>query len=318
MVNINRKIAVAPMMAYTDRHFRVMMRLINRTALLYTEMVTTGSLLHGQAARHLAFSSIERPLALQLGGANPQELACCAKMVEDFQYDEVNLNVGCPSSRVHSGRFGACLMKDPQLVAECISAMQAAVTIPVTVKTRIGVDQLDSYAELQQFITTVAQAGCRVFIVHARKAWLKGLSPRQNRMVPPLRYDVVYQLKQDFPHLDIILNGGIKTWDEMNTHLQHVDGVMIGREAYENPWLLAEDPDLEKADVIRHFLPYMAEQLSQGVSLWKMSRHLMGIFQNCRGAKQWRNWLSHWRESPASLEELEAQILPQLPLITTE
>ena len=314
-MKIDRTIAVAPMMAYTDRHFRVLMRLITRQALLYTEMVTTGSLLHGQPYRHLAFSAVERPLALQLGGAAPAELASCARMAEDFQYDEVNLNAGCPSSRVHSGRFGACLLKDPELVAECMAAMQRAVNIPVTIKTRIGVDEQDSYAELQHFIQTVAQTRCRTFILHARKAWLKGLSPRQNRNVPPLRYDVVYQLKRDFPELEIILNGGIKTREEINSHLQHVDGVMIGREAYENPLLLADAAGLEGAAVVRDFLPYMAEQLNQGVALWKMSRHLMGIFQGCRGAKQWRNLLGSWRENPESLKELEAKILPQLDIL---
>lgn len=302
-------------MAYTDRHYRVLMRLITQKALLYTEMVTTGSLIHGEGSRHLQFSPVERPLALQLGGANPQELAVCARMAEDYQYDEVNLNVGCPSDRVRSGQFGACLMKQPELVAECVAAMRAAIQLPVTVKTRIGVDQQDSYAELCHFIKTIQRAGCQTFIIHARKAWLKGLSPRQNRTVPPLRYEVVYQLKRDFPDLEIIINGGIKTLAEMNAHLQHVDGIMIGREAYDNPFLLADDPNLEREAVVLNYLPYIAEQLNQGVAFWKMSRHLMGMFQGQPGVKQWRRLLSTWREGPTTLNDLQAAISLALPQI---
>lgn len=300
------------MMAYTDRHFRVLMRLINQRALLYTEMVTTGSLLRGQAARHLAFSPVERPLALQLGGADPAELAVCARMGEDARYDEINLNVGCPSDRVRSGLFGACLMKQPERVAECVAAMTAAVKIPVTVKTRIGVDQQDSYAELQNFIDTVQRAGCRVFILHARKAWLSGLNPHENRSIPPLRYEVVYQLKRDFPELEIIINGGIKTWADIQNHWQHVDGVMIGREAYQNPLLLAEEPDFNRKILVQRYLPYVTEQLELGVGLWKMTRHLMGLFQGCRGVKQWRQFLSGWRDGPKSTQELESILLAQL------
>lgn len=298
------------MMAYTDRHYRVLMRLINQKALLYTEMVTTGSLLHGTAARHLVFSPQERPLALQLGGSDPLQLAQCARMAADFQYDEVNLNVGCPSDRVHSGQFGACLMKKPELVADCVAAMRAAVNLPITVKTRIGVDQQDSYAELQHFIGAVNAAGCETFIIHARKAWLKGLSPRQNRTVPPLRYDVVYQLKRDFPQLEIIINGGIKTWSEIESHWQQVDGVMIGREAYDNPFLFAENPQLQRSQVIENYLPYIAEQMSQGIPFWNMSRHLMGLFQGQRGAKQWRRLLSTCRNAPNTLEELRTLLCP--------
>ena len=293
-----QKISIAPMMAYTDRHYRVLMRLLTRSARLYTEMVTTGTLLHVDWQRLLSFSPIERPLALQLGGADPQELSQCARMAQDLHYDEVNLNVGCPSDRVHSGQFGACLMKNPQLVAECVQAMRSSVNLPITVKTRIGVDDQDSYAALQDFVGTVSAAGCETFIIHARKAWLKGLSPRQNRSVPPLRYDVVYQLKQDFPGLTIIINGGIKTWDEINAHLEQVDGVMIGREAYNNPWLLAEDPSISRRKLVLDYLPYIAEQLQNGVPFWKMSRHLMGLFQGQRGAKEWRRCLSQQRSAP--------------------
>lgn len=319
---LSRKISIAPMMAYTDRHYRVLMRLITRHTLLYTEMITTGSLIHGDRRDSLAFSSQEHPLALQLGGSNPQELATCARMAEEFGYDEVNLNVGCPSDRVLSGEFGACLMKKPDLVAEGVAAMSAAVKIPVTVKTRIGVDQQDSYAELQHFIRTVAASGCQTFIIHARKAWLKGLSPRQNRSVPPLRYDVVYQLKQDFPQLEIIINGGINTIAEAEQHCQQVDGVMIGREAYSNPFLFATvdklffndhaDINNEPSVVVENYLPYIAEQLKQGVPFWKMSRHLMGLFQGKAGAKEWRRHLSTCRQEPKTLEELEMAFRPYL------
>jgi tRNA-dihydrouridine synthase A len=291
-MKLDRSICIAPMMAYTDRHYRVLMRLVTRRALLYTEMVTTASLLHGDASRHLAFSPIERPLALQLGGNDPQALATCAQIATAFGYDEINLNVGCPSNRVSSGQFGACLMKQPALVAECVAAMRAATALPVTVKTRLGVDQQDSYEALQQFITTVAQAGCETFIVHARKAWLKGLSPRQNRNVPPLRYESVYQLKRDFPALEIIINGGIKTQSEIAQHLQFVDGVMIGREAYHNPLFLSDEPNRERSQLVLDYLAYMRSQLEQGVTFWKLSRHLMNIFQGQRGAKQWRRLLS--------------------------
>ncbi len=303
------------MMAYTDRHYRVLMRLITRRALLYTEMVTTGSLIHGDGARHLHFSPIERPLALQLGGAAPRDLAICARMAENLEYDEVNLNVGCPSDRVHSGQFGACLMKTPSLVGECVSAMREAVKLPVTVKTRIGVDHEDSYEALTGFIATVKAAGCQTFIIHARKAWLKGLSPRQNRTVPPLRYDVVYQLKRDFPELEIIINGGIKTLEEVGTHLREVDGVMIGREAYDNPFLLAEEPGMARSQVVLDYLPYIADQLTQGVPFWKMSRHLLGIFQGQKGAKQWRHQLSNWRKGPEKLPDLREAMLALLAQI---
>lgn len=293
------------MMAYTDRHFRVLMRFINSDLLLYTEMVTAPSLIRGKnALRNLAYSPMERPLALQLGGADPHELALCAKMAADLGYDEINLNVGCPSDRVHSGHFGACLMKQPELVAECVSAMKAAVAIPVTVKTRIGVDQQDSYQELCQFIDTVHQAGCLTFIIHARKAWLKGLSPHQNRTLPPLRYEVVYQLKKDYPHLEIIINGGIKTWEEIALHLEQIDGVMIGRAAYHNPFFLAENSEASRKEIIIRYLDYVGVQLGANVAFWSMSRHLMSIFQGQPGVKNWRRHLSEWRTSPQNVEEL--------------
>ncbi len=323
-MSINRKLSIAPMMAYTDRHYRVLMRLISRQALLYTEMVTTGFLIHGHdPKRALTYSPIEHPLALQLGGADPAQLVICARMAEDFQYDEVNLNVGCPSDRVNTGQFGACLMKKPELVAECVAAMCAAVKLPITVKTRIGVDQQDSYEQLQFFIRTVAAAGCKTFIIHARKAWLKGLSPRQNRSVPPLRYDLVYQLKRDFPHLELIINGGIKTITEVEHHLQQVDGVMIGREAYDNPFLLAEIDhqffgssivNRSREEVVNQYLPYILDQLGQGEPFSRVSRHLMGLFQGQPGARQWRRMLSEWRIAPQSLQELQAKMVNSLTL----
>ena len=232
--------SVAPMLDWTDKHCRYFHRLVSKKALLYTEMVTTGAILHGDQERFLAFNAEENPVVFQLGGSDPAELAQCAKIVEQYGYEQVNLNVGCPSDRVQNGRFGACLMAEPMLVAECVAAMQQAVSIPVSIKTRIGIDEQDSYEALQHFVFTVASAGCKDFIIHARKAWLKGLSPKQNREVPPLRYDVVYQIKKDFPNLNISLNGGVTSLDEAIEILQHVDGVMVGREVYHNPFLLAQ------------------------------------------------------------------------------
>jgi tRNA-dihydrouridine synthase A len=298
---INRTFCVAPMMDWTDRHCRYFHRLISQHALLYTEMVTTGALIHGDRHRFLHFNPEENPLALQLGGSNPQDLATCAKMAEDYGYDEVNLNVGCPSERVQNGRFGACLMAEPALVAECVSAMKHAVSIPVTVKSRIGVDDKDSYEELCVFVSTIAKAGCETFIVHARKAWLSGLSPKENREVPPLRYDVVYQLKTDFPQLEIILNGGITSLDHADEVLQHIDGVMMGREAYHNPYLLAEvdrrffgvqtEPPSREA-ILELLIPYVQRQLKAGVRLNSVSRHILGLFHGMPGGRLWRRHLS--------------------------
>lgn len=237
---IDRSLAVAPMLDWTDRYCRYFLRQISRHTLLYTEMVTTGALLHRDPARFLDFDADEHPLALQLGGSDPDELAACTRLATQWGYDEVNLNVGCPSDRVQSGRFGACLMAEPALVGDCVAAMCAATDRPVTVKHRIGIDDRDSYDELTRFVATVAESGCETFIVHARKAWLQGLSPKQNREVPPLQYAVVHRLKADFPHLAIVINGGFKTLDQVEQQLTQVDGVMIGREAYQNPWLLAE------------------------------------------------------------------------------
>jgi tRNA-dihydrouridine synthase A len=309
MKKLNRKFTVAPMLDWTDRHCRFFHRLLTKQAVLYTEMVTTGAILHGDRERHLRFNSEEHPVALQLGGSEPQEMAECARIVEDYGYDEVNINVGCPSERVQKGAFGACLMAEPELIAECVSAMQAAVSIPVTVKNRIGIDDQEDYPSLHRFVSTVAQAGCQTFIIHARKAWLKGLSPKENREVPPLRYELVYQLKQEFPQLEIIINGGITTLEQCQQHLQHVDGVMVGREAYHNPWLLAQvDPLLygepaafqnHKA-VLEAFLGYVQTQRDAGVPLNHMSRHILGLFQGMPGARQWRRLISENAHRPES------------------
>ncbi len=298
---INRRFAVAPMLDWTDLHCRYFYRLMSQQAVLFTEMVTTGAILHGNQQRHLQFNQQEQPLVLQLGGSNPQDLALCAKIAEDYGYDEVNLNVGCPSDRVQNGRFGACLMAEPQLVADCVAAMRQVVSIPVTVKSRIGIDDRDSYPELVDFISTVAAGGCESFIVHARKAWLSGLSPKQNREVPPLRYDVVFQLKQDFPQLEIIINGGITSLDVCQDLLSQVDGVMLGREVYNNPYLLTEvdqrlfgqqRPTQTRQAVVLAMLPYVQQQLAQGVRLNSITRHMLGLFHGVDGARAWRRHLS--------------------------
>ncbi len=297
----SRRLAVAPMLDWTDRHCRYFLRLISRQTLLYTEMVTTNALIHGDRERFLCFDVAEHPLALQLGGSDPTDLALCARMGADWGYDEINLNVGCPSDRVQNGRFGACLMAEPQTVADCVAAMKDTVTLPVTVKCRIGIDDRDSYGELVDFVGHLHQAGCDALIVHARKAWLKGLSPKENRDIPPLRYDVVLRLKQDFPDLCIVINGGIKTLDQTCELLDDLDGVMIGREAYHNPWILAEadrrifgaeQTIMTRAEVLRRFLPYAERQLAAGVPLNAMSRHLLGLFQGQPGARAWRRRIS--------------------------
>ncbi len=294
-------VSIAPMMAWTDRHARYFLRLISKHTMLYTEMVTTGALLHGERSGFLRYHADEHPLVLQLGGSQPDELAECALMAEDVGYDEVNLNVGCPSDRVKRGRFGAGLMAEPELVAECVSAMRNRVNIPVTVKCRIGIDDMDEESALDEFVGIVAEAGCEHFIVHARKAWLQGLSPKENRNVPPLRYDVVYRLKQARPSLRITINGGIKTVDAMQQHLQHVDAVMLGREAYHNPYLMAQfdaqfygsdEIPRSRQDVINALLPYIEQELAEGTALHSMTRHLHGLFLGCRGAKSWRRYLS--------------------------
>ena len=295
---MNPRISVAPMMDWTTKDYRFFARLFNPNVVLYTEMVTTGAIIYGGANRHLDFNKEEHPIVLQLGSSNPQELATCTKMAEDWGYNEVNLNVGCPSDRVQNNKIGACLMAEPNLVAECIHSMQKAVSIPVTVKHRIGIDDMQSYEEMLHFVDTVAATGCTHFIVHARIAILQGLSPKENREVPPLRYEDVYRLKQERPHLTIEINGGIKTFEETQQHLQHVDGVMIGREAYHNPYLLAELGQLwnleapNRFDIMQQMMPYIHQRVAEGAPLSIITRHILGLFQNLPGARKWRQALS--------------------------
>ena len=297
---INRLISVAPMMDWTDRHCRYFHRLLTPSALLYTEMVTTGAIIHGDADRFLAYNPEEQPLALQLGGSDPGDLAECAKIAEQRGFDEINLNVGCPSDRVQRGRFGACLMLEPELVRDCMSAMLDAVDIPVTIKTRLGVDDCYSYQYMSDFVGRVAESGCSVFIMHARKAILAGLSPKQNRDIPPLHHDWVYRLKQDSPDLEIVINGGIDSVASAKTHLQHVDGVMLGRAAYHTPWALAECQQQlfdqqnikTREDIIESMNLYIERQVSKGVAVKHISRHLLGLFQGLPGARAWRRFLS--------------------------
>ncbi len=300
MKTFSRRICVAPMMDYTDRHARYFLRLIAPDALLYTEMVTTGAILNGDKDYLLGFDPSEHPIALQLGGSDPAQLAECAAIGESYGYDEINLNVGCPSPRVSKGSFGACLMLEPSLVAECITAMRARVKIPVTIKCRIGVNDNDSYESLCHFIRINQSAGCDTFIIHARKALLSGLSPKQNREIPPLRYDVAQQLKNDFPELSIIVNGGINTVDAAMSHMEWADGVMIGRAAFSNTYFLADlqqklfpdTPILSRREAVERFIPYADEQMQAGIRLTSLIRHILGLFQGLPGASHWRRTLS--------------------------
>ena len=317
--------SIAPMMDLTDRHCRYFHRLLTNYSLLYTEMVTTGALIHGDVDRHLAYSDEEHPIALQLGGSEPSDLASCAKIGADYGYDEINLNCGCPSDRVQRGAFGACLMKEPALVAESVAAMKAAVDIPVTVKCRIGVDEQDDYQSLAVFAEKLIEAEVDALVVHARKAWLQGLSPKQNREIPPLDYDRVYKLKADFPDLEIILNGGVETLEQSEQHLKIVDGVMIGRSAYYDPWMLADvDSRIyeetnscsaslkNEFDVIEKMLPYIESQLAEGVRLPAMSRHLLGLFQGQPGAKRFRRVISEGAHKPNAGTEVIEEALAQI------
>ncbi|MFI8479187.1 tRNA dihydrouridine(20/20a) synthase DusA [Pseudomonas sp. NPDC078700] len=319
---ISRRFSVAPMMDWTDRHCRYFLRQLSAHTLLYTEMVTTGALLHGDTQRFLRHDVAEYPLALQLGGSNAADLAACAKLAEDAGYNEVNLNVGCPSDRVQNNMIGACLMAHPQLVADCVKAMIDAVEIPVTVKHRIGIDGRDSYAELCDFVGTVRDAGCKSFTVHARIAILSGLSPKENREVPPLRYDVAAQLKQDFPDLELILNGGIKTLEDCRTHLETFDGVMLGREAYHNPYLLAQvdqalfgstAPVISRFDAMMSMRDYIARHLLEDrAAMHHVTRHMLGLAQGFKGARRFRQLLSvdiHKASDPLELFDQAAQLL---------
>ncbi len=299
---IDRRLSVAPMLDWTDRHCRFFHRQLTRRTLLYTEMITTGALLFGDASRHLRFNEAEHPVAVQLGGSDPAALARSAKLAEERGYDEINLNVGCPSDRVQNGAFGACLMATPQLVADCMKAMLDSVPVPVTIKHRIGIDEIDSYDALAHFVGTVAGSGCRTFIIHARKAWLQGLNPKQNREIPPLQYETVYRLKQAFPDLEIIINGGIDSLDEAEAHLARVDGVMIGRAAYQDPWMLAdadrrffgeENPVSSRAEVVEAMIPYLESHLLEpGSKASHVTRHMLGLFNGQPGARRWRRILS--------------------------
>jgi tRNA-dihydrouridine synthase A len=305
------KVSVAPMMEWTDRHCRYFLRLISPHARLYTEMVTAQAVLHGDRERLLGFDAAEHPVALQLGGSDPDMLARAATIGAGFGYDEINLNIGCPSDRVQSGRFGACLMEEPRLVRDCVAAMRAAVTIPVTVKSRIGIDAHDDYGFLRDFVATVAESGCSVFVVHARKALLAGLSPRENREVPPLRYGYVYRLKEEFPQLAVVVNGGVRRLRGVHEHLARVDGVMIGREAYHNPYFLAEVEAAlygtrppRREDVIARFLPYVEARLAEGVRLPAITRHVLGLYTGQPGARRWRRRLSEEASRPGAGAEL--------------
>jgi tRNA-dihydrouridine synthase A len=299
--NIDRRLSIAPMMDHTDKHFRYFMRLLSKHAVLYTEMITTGALIHGDRKRFLDFNDVEHPLAIQLGGSSPEDLAKCAKIAESEGYDEVNLNIGCPSDRVQNGQFGACLMSNKNLVADCVNKIQATIQIPVTIKSRIGIDDMDSYEFLHGFIKTTYEAGCNIFIIHARKAILSGLSPKENRKIPPLNYERVHKIKQDFPELNITINGGFTELNEIKSQLKHVDGVMVGRAAYQNPFMLAEadkilfeNPDIAptREDILNWFRNYIDEQSKLGVNIKGLTRHIIGLYQGQPGARQYRQLLS--------------------------
>ena len=320
MTHIDRRLSIAPMLDWTDRHERFFLRLISRRALLYTEMVTTGALIFGDRPRHLDFNPEEHPVALQLGGSEPEEMAECARMAEDWGYDEVNINVGCPSDRVQSGRFGACLMQEADTVARCVEAMKRAVDIAVTVKHRIGVDEQD--AELPGFMATVDSAGCDHFIIHARKAWLAGLSPKENRDVPPLDYPLVHHMAERFPRAGVTINGGIRTLDEASEQLRFVEGVMIGRAAYQNPYSLAEAdrriygedaPTPSRHAIAEAYMAYVERQLAAGIPLGQLTRHILGLFQAVPGARAWRRHISENAHRPGAGVEVIRDALAKVP-----
>ena len=311
---MSHRFSVAPMMDRTDRHCRYFHRLLTKRSFLYTEMLHANAVLKGDTEKLLNHHTDEHPLVLQLGGSDPSALAEASSISEKFGYSEVNLNVGCPSSKVQKGRFGAILMKEPKLVAKCISQMKEATTLPVTVKCRIGVDDMDQNIHLDNFINEVSSAGCNTFIIHARKAWLKGLSPKDNREIPPLNYERVYELKNTFPDLKFIINGGIKSLHESSIHLQHVDGVMIGREAYENPLLLAEVDSVifldkkvstSRSDILKSLIPYIGEELERGTKISHITRHLMGLFRGFNGAKNMRKYLISLNHAMNPIENFE-------------
>lgn len=318
------RLSVAPMIDWTDKHCRYLHRLLTKKTRLYTEMVTTGGLLHGGERRHLRMDACEHPVALQLGGSEPADLARCAAIGQRWGYDEINLNCGCPSERVQRGAFGACLMAEPRLVADCVKAMADAVDLPVTVKHRIGIDREESYAFVRDFVGTVAEAGCSVFIVHARNAWLKGLSPKENREIPPLRYEMVYRLKQEFPQLTIVLNGGVTSDEQIAAHLQQVDGVMLGREAYHHPWIMTAWDQrflgggpcpLSQDEVEAAMVAYMQRELAEDGTPWSaIARHMLGLHHGRRGARLWRQVWSDHKLKARPAEEVWALARAQLAL----
>jgi len=323
-IRLNRRFSVAPMMDFTDRYCRLFHRLLSKHAVLYTEMITTGALIYGDTRRHLHYDKAEHPIALQLGGSDPEALSQSVKLANDYGYDEVNLNCGCPSDRVQSGNFGAALMKDAPLVAKCFKAMKETSDTPITIKHRIGIDDDESYQFLSDFVGTIADAGCQTFIIHARKAWLTGLSPKENREIPPLNYEYVYQLKRDFPDLEVILNGGIKTLEHALDILRHVDGVMMGREAYQNPYLLSDvdqkiyqskRPQITRKEVIRQFAQTLENELSSGVKLSHMTRHLLGLYKGVPGGRKFRQHISENAHYPNAgidiLFEALNHVMPQ-------
>jgi len=307
-------------MDWTDRHCRYFMRILSPSIGLYTEMVTAAALRHGDPKRLLAYDESEHPLALQIGGSDPELMAAAARRGADSGFDEININVGCPSDRVQSGQFGACLMSNPQLVARCIDAMHAACDVPVTVKTRIGIDDFDDYAFLREFVDTIVTTGCSTFVVHARKAILQGLSPKENRSVPPLNYARVYRLKDDLPELTIVLNGGVQSIDECQVHLRHVDGVMIGRQAYQQPWFLTEletafgsgKAPTDRDEVVENMLPYIERELANGAQLKHITRHLLGLFAGQPGARGWRRYLSEKAHQPGAGIEVLMEAMQRL------
>jgi tRNA-dihydrouridine synthase A len=324
MLSYPMPLCVAPMMDWTDRHCRFFHRQISRHTLLYTEMLTTGAVLHGDRDRLLGFAPAEHPVAIQLGGSDPAQLAAAARIAEEWGYDEINLNVGCPSDRVQSGRFGACLMAEPELVARLVAAMREAVRIPVTVKSRIAIDEMEEWPTLERFVRLISAEGCSRFIVHARKAWLQGLSPKENREIPPLRYELVYQLKAEFSRLDISLNGGVRSLDAAAEHLRQVDGVMIGRAAYENPYILAEadrrffgstEPPRERHAVVEAMLPYIEDCRRRGAPLSAITRHMLGLFQGLPGARAWRRHLSENAHKPGAGPEVVTAALSMVPKV---
>ncbi|MEZ5630304.1 MAG: tRNA dihydrouridine(20/20a) synthase DusA [Burkholderiaceae bacterium] len=318
------RLSVAPMIDWTDKHCRYLHRLLTKKTRLYTEMVTTGGLLHGGERRHLRMDACEHPVGLQLGGSEPADLARCAAIGQRWGYDEINLNCGCPSERVQRGAFGACLMAEPRLVADCVKAMADAVDLPVTVKHRIGIDREESYAFVRDFVGTVAEAGCSVFIVHARNAWLKGLSPKENREIPPLRYEMVYRLKQEFPQLTIVLNGGVTGDEQIAAHLQQVDGVMLGREAYHHPWIMTAWDQrflgggpcpLSQDEVEAAMVAYMQRELAEDGTPWSaIARHMLGLHHGRRGARLWRQVWSDHKLKGRPAQEVAALARAQLAL----